>query len=59
MSEWQPIETAPVKRRVLVFDSWGDYWIAARCSDGRWLDQSDALALTGLIRWQELPEPPK
>lgn len=57
--QWRTMDSAPIGKPVLVFDSFGDYYVAVKTKRGVWVDQSDCMELTQLIRWMPLPEPPK
>ena len=57
MSEWQPIETAPLDTAVLAYGSM--YAIAHyNTALGQWVDCWDHRPLTHLKWWQPLPEAP-
>ena len=62
MSEWQPIETAPIKERVLVCDDFKDVMISI-CFDGVWYEDGTELHKTKMsippTYWMPIPEPPK
>jgi hypothetical protein len=54
---WEPIETAPMNRRVLVCDDNGKMFVA-RSSTLRWRDEADRL-VNRPKWWQSLPQPPR
>ena len=64
MNDWQPIETAPMRTRVMVFvpplhheGDTLDVVIAERSRLG-WLDDEKCDLYTPPTHWQSLPEPP-
>ena len=59
---WQPIETAPKGRAVLVFDGGNGHIFAARWDGDCWASTacaSDAYATDEATHWMSLPSPPE
>lgn len=64
-SEWQPIETAPDMKTVLIYGpfmfegtSWPPGIFIAYLCDGRWEDGNDDGVIYSPTHWQHLPPSP-
>lgn len=66
MSEWQPIETAPVDGSLILICGFGTkgYFVADAKFDGEWMmfdqwDDSYSAPCLQCSHWMPLPEPPQ